>query len=153
VPLAIAVRPVDCSQSRSGCGISYFHKQGLRRKNEPQLFPEVVVTIPGYDCDSWDGIARQLAAAGISALALDMRGFGRSGGTPSSRLTDAERAKVRAMRPGDVETAFQYLVSQPSVKCDVIGVGGNPIADITELERIRFVMKDSHVIKNSFPSR
>jgi dienelactone hydrolase len=73
---------------------------------------------------SWDGVARQLAAAGINTLTLDMRGFGESGGTPSTKLTDAERAKVRAMRPGDVDTAFQYLVSQPGVKRDVIGVGG-----------------------------
>jgi dienelactone hydrolase len=73
--------------------------------------------------DSWDGVARQLAAAGINTLTLDMRGFGESGGTPSTKLTDAERAKVRAKRPGDVETAFQYLVSQPGVKRDV-GVGG-----------------------------
>ena len=28
------------------------------------------------------------------------------------------------MRPGDVDTAFQYLVSQPGVKRDVIGAGG-----------------------------
>ena len=74
--------------------------------------------------DSWDGVARQLAAAGINTLTLDMRGFGESGGTPSTKLTDAERAKVRAMRPGDVDTAFQYLVSQPGLKRDVIGVGG-----------------------------
>ena len=74
--------------------------------------------------DSWDGVARQLAAAGINTLTLDMRGFGESGGTPSTKLTDAERAKVRAMRPGDVDTAFQYLVSQPGVERDVIGVGG-----------------------------
>jgi tetratricopeptide (TPR) repeat protein len=74
--------------------------------------------------DSWDGVARQLAAAGINTLTLDMRGFGESGGTPNTKLTDEERAKVRAMRPGDVDTAFQYLVSQPGVKRDVIGVGG-----------------------------
>jgi tetratricopeptide (TPR) repeat protein len=74
--------------------------------------------------DSWDGVARQLAAAGINTLTLDMRGFGESGGTPNTNLTDAERAKVRAMRPGDVATAFQYLASQPGVKRDVIGVGG-----------------------------
>jgi dienelactone hydrolase len=74
--------------------------------------------------DSWGGVARQLAAAGINTLTLDMRGFGESGGTPSAKLTAAERAKVRAMRPGDVDTAFQYLVSQPGVKRDVIGVGG-----------------------------
>src|SRR5258707_193572 len=74
--------------------------------------------------DSWDGVARQLAAAGINTLTLDMRGFGESGGTPSTKLTDAERAKVRAMRPGDVDTAFQYLVAQPGVKREIIGVGG-----------------------------
>jgi tetratricopeptide (TPR) repeat protein len=73
--------------------------------------------------DSWDGVARQLAAAGINTLTLDMRGFGQSG-TPYTKLTDAERAKVRPMWPGDVETAFQYLISQPGVKRDVIGVGG-----------------------------
>src|SRR5258708_28371082 len=70
--------------------------------------------------DSWDGLARQLAAAGINTLTLDMRGFGESGGTPPLfKRTDAERSKVRAMRPGDIDTAFQYLVSQPGVKRDV----------------------------------
>jgi tetratricopeptide (TPR) repeat protein len=73
--------------------------------------------------DSWDGVARQLAAAGINTLTLDMRGFGESG-TPYIKLTDAERAKVLPMWPSDVDTAFQYLVSQPGVKRDVIGVGG-----------------------------
>jgi tetratricopeptide (TPR) repeat protein len=72
----------------------------------------------------WNDLAGQLAAAGINTLTLDMRGFGESGGTHPTKLTDAERAKVRAMRPGDVDTAFQYLVSQPGVKRDVIGVGG-----------------------------
>src|SRR5207248_6598353 len=75
--------------------------------------------------DSWDGVGRQLAAAGINTLTLDMRGFGESGGTPPFfKRTDAEKAKARTMWPSDVETAFQYLVSQPGVKRDVIGVGG-----------------------------
>jgi dienelactone hydrolase len=74
--------------------------------------------------DSWDGVARQLAAAGIHTLTLDMRGFGESGGTPNTQLTDAERPKVRATRPGDVDTALQYLDAQPGVKRDIIGVGG-----------------------------
>ena len=73
---------------------------------------------------SWDEVARQLAAAGINTLTLDMRGFGESGGTPNTKLTDEERAKVRAMRPGDVDTAFQYLVAQPGVKREIVGVGG-----------------------------
>jgi tetratricopeptide (TPR) repeat protein len=74
--------------------------------------------------DSWDGVARQLAAAGIHTLTLDMRGFGVSGGTPNTQLTDAERPKIRAMRPGDVDTALQYLDAQPGVRGNVLGVGG-----------------------------
>src|SRR5436305_220188 len=72
---------------------------------------------------SWDEVARQLTAAGINTLTLDMRGFGESGG-PYTKLTDAEKAKAQTMWPSDVDTAFQYLVSQPGVKRDVIGVGG-----------------------------
>src|SRR5260370_40849038 len=54
-----------------------------------------------------------------------MSGLGESGGTPPFfKRTDAERAKVRPMWPSDVDAAFQYLVSQPGVKRDVIGVGG-----------------------------
>jgi dienelactone hydrolase len=73
--------------------------------------------------DSWDAVARQLAAAGINTLTLDMRGFGQSG-TPYTKLTDAEKAKVSPMWSRDVEAAFQYLVSQPGVKHDAIGLGG-----------------------------
>jgi dienelactone hydrolase len=72
---------------------------------------------------AWDELAGQLAAAGINTLTLDMRGFGESG-SPYTKLTDAEKAQVRNMWPGDVDTAWQYLVSQPGVKRDVIGVGG-----------------------------
>jgi formylglycine-generating enzyme required for sulfatase activity/dienelactone hydrolase len=71
----------------------------------------------------WDDLAGQLAAAGINTLTLDMRGFGESG-SPYTKLTDAEKAQVRNMWPGDVDTAWQYLVSQPGVKRDAIGVGG-----------------------------
>jgi pimeloyl-ACP methyl ester carboxylesterase len=62
--------------------------------------------------NSWDEMAAQLAAAGIHTLTLDMRGFGESGGTRTGKPTD------------DIDTAFQYLVSQPGVKRNVIGVGG-----------------------------
>jgi tetratricopeptide (TPR) repeat protein len=65
---------------------------------------------------SWDELAGQLAAAGINTLTLDLRGFGESGGKskPYNRETNTR----------DIDTAFQYLVSQPGVKRDVIGVGG-----------------------------
>src|SRR5437660_399843 len=73
--------------------------------------------------NSWDDLAAQLAAAGINTLTLDMRGFGESG-PPYTELTDAQKEKIRKMWPGDVDTAWQYLVSQPGVNRDVIGLGG-----------------------------
>src|SRR5215467_6145888 len=37
---------------------------------------------------------------------------------------------------------------KPGKFADLIAVAGDPVADITELERVQFVMKDGHVIKN-----
>jgi dienelactone hydrolase len=73
---------------------------------------------------SWDGVARQLAAAGINTLTLDMRGFGESGGTPYVRQTDAEQNKSWKGSPEDIDAALQYLSAQPGVKRNVIGIGG-----------------------------
>ena len=38
---------------------------------------------------------------------------------------------------------------EPGKFADLIAVAGDPIADITELERVQFVMKDGRVIKNN----
>src|SRR6266581_9663097 len=57
--------------------------------------------------ESWEDIARQLVAAGINVLTVD---------------TDPKTRKQRW--PGDLDAAFQYLISQPGVKRDVIGIGG-----------------------------
>jgi dienelactone hydrolase len=73
----------------------------------------------------WDDLAGQLATAGINVLTFDLRGFGESGGSPFDKLTPQEQAQVEAEKwPGDIETAFQYLISQQGVTRDVIGVGG-----------------------------
>jgi tetratricopeptide (TPR) repeat protein len=63
---------------------------------------------------SWYEVARQLAAAGINTLAVDSRAHGESGGT-------VEDAWQR--RQADLETAFQFLISQPGVQREVIGLG------------------------------
>jgi dienelactone hydrolase len=63
--------------------------------------------------ESWEGIAQQLAAAGMNVLTVDSRGHGESGGKYDNKKT-----------PEDVDAAFNYLVSQPGVNRDAIGAGG-----------------------------
>jgi dienelactone hydrolase len=72
----------------------------------------------------WDGLAQQLSAAGINVLTFDYRGFGESGGKPEGKSTPAEIGAQRAKWPGDIDVAYQYLVSQTGVNKDAIGVGG-----------------------------
>ncbi len=77
------------------------------------------------DRKMWAEVAPKLAASGLNVLALDFRGYGDSDGTAPFKLPPAEGQKqVREVWPGDVDTAYNYLVSQPGVKKDVIGAGG-----------------------------
>jgi imidazolonepropionase-like amidohydrolase len=41
---------------------------------------------------------------------------------------------------------------EPGKFADLIAVTGDPITDTTELQRVRFVMKDGQVIRNDFVS-
>lgn len=70
---------------------------------------------------SWDEFAPQLAAAGINTLTLDMRGIGESGGTPWEKMGKEERNKGL---PEDLDAALEFLMSQPGVNRQAIGVGG-----------------------------
>lgn len=66
---------------------------------------------------SWEDVAKQLAAAGINTLTVDVRGHGESGG-------QYDKQGRTELRKGDLDAALQYLVSQPGITGDAIGVGG-----------------------------
>src|SRR5262249_51717910 len=76
------------------------------------------------DRKSWDVVAAQLAAAGIHTLTIDMRGIGESGGTRWEKLSNAELSKHWRGWPEDVDAALVFLMSQPGVERQVIGLGG-----------------------------
>ena len=50
------------------------------------------------DRRSWDGVAAQLATAGVNTLTLDMRGIGESGGTRWEKRSDAARRDEASLR-------------------------------------------------------
>jgi len=85
--------------AKPGPGVLLFHQSNRTRKE-------------------WDMVARQLAAAGINTLTVDSRGHGESGGQESSGEARKQQWHL------DLDAAFEYLISQPGVKRDVIGIGG-----------------------------
>ena len=74
------------------------------------------------DRHAWDGLAEDLAKAGFHVLTFDFRGFGDSGG----RTTDAtvRRSVMNEKWPGDVDTAYEYLISRNGVEKSQLAAGG-----------------------------
>jgi dienelactone hydrolase len=74
---------------------------------------------------SWDPLAPQLAAAGIHTLSVDYRGFGESEGDRFDAMTpqDAQRL-VDEKWPGDIDSAYDFLLAQPGVDKDRVGAAG-----------------------------
>jgi dienelactone hydrolase len=73
----------------------------------------------------WDVLGERLASSGINVFTFDYRGFGESGGIPHDKLTPEEENKIQTEAwPSDIELAFQYLLAQPGVAGERIGVGG-----------------------------
>jgi dienelactone hydrolase len=73
----------------------------------------------------WDDLARRMAAAGMNVMTVDLRGYGDSEGTPIDKLTPEQINVVfNEKMPLDVETAYKFLVAQPTVSPGILAVGG-----------------------------
>src|SRR5262245_60193064 len=82
-----------------------------------------------HQCDDrrtvWDPLGQRLAAAGITALAIDYRGFGESGGPRYDTLSNEQKAAVTVTAwPGDFDAALAFLSRQSGVDAGRIGAAG-----------------------------
>jgi dienelactone hydrolase len=75
------------------------------------------------DRTSWTGLATDAAARGFHVLTMDFRGFGESGGQRFT-LGQQQQAEIDRLWPGDVDTAFIWLTSQPQVDKTRIAAAG-----------------------------
>ena len=73
----------------------------------------VLVHVQTRNRHDWDGAAEQLAARGLAALAIDLRGHGESGGSADPS------AMVR-----DVRAGVRYLLSRRDLATPSIGIAG-----------------------------
>src|SRR4030095_1597056 len=73
---------------------------------------------------SWEPVAQQLSAAGISALTIDTRGFGESGRPRFDPGEPEVQRQLSEKWPEDFDAAFAWLVAQPGVDKRRIGGGG-----------------------------
>jgi dienelactone hydrolase len=76
------------------------------------------------DRTMWNDVAPALTAKGFHVLTLDYRGYGESGGKPYQQWTADDQREIGGKWPGDVDTAFAYLRSQPGVRGGAFGAGG-----------------------------
>jgi dienelactone hydrolase len=73
----------------------------------------------------WDDLASRLTAAGMNVMTVDLRGYGDSEGTPIDKLTPEQANVVFSEKmPLDVETAYKFMVAQPTVSSGLLAVGG-----------------------------
>jgi dienelactone hydrolase len=105
-PDGIVLKATYFAAGKPGLGVLLLHQCNRQRK-------------------VWDDLAGRLAASGVNVLTMDFRGFGESGGTPLDKMPPEEINKtIEEKWPGDVDTAFRYLLAQPGVSRKIVGGGG-----------------------------
>jgi len=111
----------------------------------------------------YQDLVQRVLKSGVSfAAGSDMCWFypGRTRGQASVatfvNLRDAGMSPLDVLRAITINAAEmlgwqdRIGVIAPGKLADLVAVAGDPVADITELERIRFVMKGGQVVKNGF---
>ncbi|MGB0034890.1 MAG: alpha/beta hydrolase, partial [Candidatus Acidiferrales bacterium] len=104
-PDGVKLKVTYYSAGKPGPGILLMHQCNRERK-------------------TWDPFATQLAESGFHVLTLDYRGYGESGGDRFASLAPEQQAAAQQKWPGDIDTAFQYLLGQSGVDHARIGAGG-----------------------------
>jgi len=112
---------------------------------------------------NYDQLVQRVLKSGVKfAAGSDMCWFypGKSRGQASAgtlvKLRDAGMPPLDMIRSITTNAAemlsWQDRVGavEPGKFADLVAVAGDPLADITELERVRFVLKDGQVIRNDF---
>jgi imidazolonepropionase-like amidohydrolase len=110
---------------------------------------------------------RKLVKAGVP-LAFGSGAVAGDGAFPHGKQADQFAWKVKwGLTPAQaLQTAFMAAANVLNYNwanrvgslergkfADVIAVAGNPLTDVTEMERVRFVMKGGVVMKNDLPTR
>lgn len=77
------------------------------------------------DRTGWLAFGATAAARGYHVLTYDYRGYGESGGPRHDTLSDEERRRMGTETwPGDVDAAFEFLLSRPGVDRARVGAAG-----------------------------
>lgn len=113
------------------------------------------------DTQTYDSLVQHVLKSGVKFAAGSDMGWcfpGKTRGQTSvSRFPVLHQAGmssldvIRAITTNVAEMlAWQDRVGaiEPGKFADIVAVAGDPIADITEIERVRFVMKDGQVVRN-----
>lgn len=101
-------------------------------------------------------LARQIGvklAGGLDADEADRQGKNAQQLTALVRLDVPPAEAIRTQTINAAELlgwSDRIGTLEPGKLADIIAVDGNPLADITELERVRFVMKSGRVVNNQY---
>ena len=80
--------------------------------------------------------------------ALEFESLVRRGMSPARAIQSGTMINAEAMGWQD-----QIGSIEKGKYADLVAVSGDPLADITELQRVKFVMKGGKIVKNELPGR